>query len=201
MGHLLNRKIGSLMITENATFETPRLETERLVLRWLRMEDADFILKEWGDQVVTYYMRDEEPLKTREQAEKMLQHLQKPETYEDMRWWGIELKSEGILIGTIGYFAWDRNHHHAEVGYDMWPTYWGQGLMPEALRAVVQYGFEEMNLNRVQATTHTENRRSRRVLEKLGFQREGILREFYCRDGIYNDQVQFSLLRSEWKGV
>jgi ribosomal-protein-alanine N-acetyltransferase len=58
-----------------------------------------------------------------------------------------------------------------------------------------------MLLNRVQATTHTENQRSQRVLEKLGFQREGILREFYCRDGIYNDQVQFSLLRSEWKKV
>jgi [ribosomal protein S5]-alanine N-acetyltransferase len=188
------------MTTDNTTLEYPRLETERLVLRWLRMEDADFILKEWGDLVVTHYMRDEDPLKTREQAEEMLQHLQKPETFPVLRWWGIELKAEGTLIGTIGYCAWDRRHHHAEVGYDMWPAYWGQGLMPEALRAVVQYGFAEMELNRVQATTHTENHRSQRVLEKLGFQREGILREFYCRDGIYNDQVQFSLLRSDWKG-
>jgi ribosomal-protein-alanine N-acetyltransferase len=187
------------MTMENEIIEYPRLITARLILRWLRMDDADFILKEWGDQVVTYYMRDEEPLKTREQAEEMLQHLQKPETYQNMRWWGIELKAEGILIGTIGYCAWDKRHHHAEVGYDMWPAYWGRGLMPEALRAVVRYGVDEMELNRVQATTHTENQRSQRVLEKLSFQREGILREFYCRDGTYNDQVQFSLLKSEWK--
>lgn len=187
------------MKMEDQSIEYPHLETDCLVLRWLRMEDVDFIFKEWGDLVVTYYMRDEEPLKTRQQAEEMVQHLQDPETFQSMRWWGIELKAEDVLIGTIGYCAWDKQHHHAEVGYDMSPEYWGRGLMPEALRAVVRYGFEEMALNRVQATTHTENLRSQRVLEKLGFQREGILREFYCRDEIYNDQVLFSLLRHEWE--
>lgn len=72
--------------------------------------------------------------------------------------------------------------------------------MPEAIRALIQFGFEKMNLNRIEATTHTENVRSQCVLHKLGFQKEGILREYYCRDGIYNDQVLFSLLRSEWAG-
>ena len=71
--------------------------------------------------------------------------------------------------------------------------------MPEALRALIRFGFEEMDLNRIEATIHTENQRSRRVLAKLGFQREGLLRDFYCRDGLYNDQVQFSLLRREWQ--
>ncbi len=70
--------------------------------------------------------------------------------------------------------------------------------MPEALQVLIRYGFEEMDLNRIEATTHTGNQRSQRVLEKLGFQREGLLREYYCRDGVYNDQVQFSLLRKEW---
>ena len=78
----------------------PRLETARLVLRALRMEDADFIFREWGDPVVTYYMRDEEPLRTREQAEEMLRPLQTPEKMPHFRWWGIELVAEGQLIGT-----------------------------------------------------------------------------------------------------
>ena len=56
-----------------------------------------------------------------------------------------------------------------------------------------------MDLNRIEATTHTENQRSQHVLAKLGFQKEGLLREFYCRDGLYNDQVQFSLLHREWQ--
>lgn len=177
----------------------PTLETARLILRALRMEDSDFILKEWGDPVVTYYMRDEEPLQTREQAEEMLRPLQTPEKMPNFKWWGIEIKAEVRLIGTCGYCKWDKQHRHAEIGYDLWPEYWGQGFMPEALQALIRYGFEEMNLNRVEATTHTENQRSQRVLTKLGFQREGLLREYYCRDGIYNDQVQFSLLRSEWQ--
>jgi ribosomal-protein-alanine N-acetyltransferase len=177
----------------------PRMETARLVLRALRMDDVDFVFREWGDPTVTYYMRDEEPLKTREQAEEMLRPLQTPEEMPHFKWWGIELKAEGCLIGTCGYFKWDARHHHAEIGYDLWPDYWGQGLMPEALTALLRFGFVEMDLNRVEATTHTENERSQRVLTKLGFRREGILREYYCRDGIYNDQVLFSLLRREWQ--
>ena len=182
------------MGTKDINKAYPRLETVHLVLRALRMEDAGFIFKEWGDPVVTYYMRDEEPLKTREQAEEMLRPLQTPEKMPDFRWWGIEIKAEGHLIGTCGYCRWDKQHHHAEIGYDLWPDYWGQGLMPEALRALLRFGFKDMDLNRVEATTHTENERSQRVLAKLGFRREGLLREYYCRDGIYNDQVQFSLL-------
>jgi len=176
----------------------PRLETARLVLRALRLEDADFVFREWGDSVVTYYMWDEDPLQSREQAEEMLQPLQTPETMPHFKWWGIELKAEGRLIGTCGYCKWDKQHRRAEIGYDLWPDFWGQGLMPEALRALLRYGFQEMALNRVEATTHTENRRSQRVLEQLGFQREGILREYYCRDGAYTDQVAFSLLRKDW---
>jgi len=163
------------------------------------MEDADFIFKEWGDPVVTYYMRDEDPLKNLEQAVEMLKPLQTPEKMPDFKWWGIELKARSELIGTCGFCRWDKQHHRAEIGYDLWPDYWGQGIMPEALDALVRFGIKEMDLNRIEATTHTENERSQRVLGKLGFQREGLLREYYCRDEIYNDQIQFSLLSREWQ--
>ncbi len=109
------------MEKEDINHAYPRLETVRLVLRALRIGDADFIFKEWGDSVVTYYMRDEEPLKTREQAEEMLHPLQTPEKMPAVRWWGIEIKTEGHLIGTCGYCRWDRQHHRAEIGYDLWP--------------------------------------------------------------------------------
>jgi len=177
----------------------PRLETARLVLRALRMEDADFIFKEWGDPEMVYFMRDEEPLRTREEAVERLLPLQTPEKLPNFKWWGIELKAEGCLIGTCGYCRWEKLHHHAEIGYDLWKDFWGQGLMPEALREIIRFGFEDMDLNRIEATTHTENQRSQQVLAKLGFQKEGLLREFYCRDGLYNDQAQFSLLRREWQ--
>ena len=187
------------MTTETNTQTSPKLETERLVLRALQMEDADFIFKEWGDPVVTRYMTDEEPLKTLEEAKERLKQLQTSGKTTDFRWWGIELKAEKCLIGTCGYFRWDKAHHRAEIGYEMWPDYWGKGLMPEAIRALIQYGFEQMDLNRIEASAHTENQRSQRVMEKLGFQKEGILREYYCRYSIYNDQVLYSLLKKEWQ--
>jgi [ribosomal protein S5]-alanine N-acetyltransferase len=188
------------MVREERGRAYPRLETERLILRSLRIEDADFILREWGSPLVTHYMRDEEPLRSREEAEEWLRPLQTPEKMPGFRWWGIESKRAQELVGTCGFCRWNKQHHWAEMGYDLWPDYWGQGLMPEAVQALLRYGFEVMELNRVEATTHTENQRSMRVLEKMGFQREGLLRENYCREGVYNDQVLFSLLRREWAG-
>lgn len=183
----------------NPDIAYPKLQTPRLALRALRMEDADFLFSEWSDPAVTYFMHDEEPLQTREQAEEFLRPLQTPEKIPNLKWWGIELKADGRLIGTCGYFRWNQQHHRAEIGYDLCSDAWGQGLMPEALQVLIRYGFEEMDLNRIEAMTHIENQRSQRVLTKLGFQREGLLREYYCRDGIYNDQTQYSLLKSEWK--
>jgi len=182
----------------NPAIVYPRLETARLVLRKLHMEDADFLFIEWSDPEVTRFMCDEEPLQKREQAEEFLRPFQSPQKNPYSKWWGIGRKADRHLIGTCGYFRWDQKHCRAEIGYDLCPDAWGQGLMPEALQALIRFGFEEMKLNRIEATVHVENMRSQRVLAKLGFQREGLLREYYCREGIYNDQVQYSLLKREW---
>ena len=180
------------------TIANLRLETDRLVLRELHMEDADFLFQEWSDPEVTRFMCDEDPLQKIEQAEDFLRQFQALEKNPNLIWWGIQSKADGGLIGTCGFFRWDQKHHRAEMGYDLSPYSWGQGLMPEALRAILQFGFEEMNLNRIEAMVHVENLRSQRVLTKLGFQREGLLRDYYCREGVYNDQVEYSLLQREW---
>jgi len=150
--------------------------------------------------VVTCYMRDEDPLRSLDQAKEMLIPLQTPHKMPNIKRWGIELKVEGCLVGTCGFCRWDQQHHHAEIGYDLCLDYWGRGLMTEAITMIPQYGITGKELNRIEATTHTESWRFQRVLQKLGFQKEGILREYYCRDGLYNDQITFSLLRSEWAG-
>lgn len=176
----------------------PRLETARLVLRELRLEDADFLLTEWSNPAVAHFFKDQEPLQTRSQVEDFLSSFQTPEKSPFARWWGIERKVDGQLIGTCGYFRWNRQHHRAEIGYDLRPEVWGQRLMPEALQALVRFGFEEMELNRIEATVHADNLRSQLVLLKLGFYWEGYVRECNFRDGCYYDQVQYSLLKREW---
>jgi ribosomal-protein-alanine N-acetyltransferase len=143
-------------------------------------------------------MLDEEPLSDISQARDLIDFYT-PGTGKNYNRWGMVLKVDGSLIGTCGYFRWNQQHQRAEIGYDLCPDVWGQGLMPEALQALIRYGFAEMNLNRIEAMTHIENLRSQHVLTKLGFQREGLLREYYCQEGIYNDQVQYSLLKREWK--
>lgn len=175
-----------------------KLETERLLLRNLILDDADFLFTEWSDPDVTHFMTDQDPLQKREQAEDYLRQIEIPEKNPYVRWWGIEPKADECLIGTCGFFRWDQNHHRAELGYDLHPNAWGKGFMPEALQAVIRFGFTEMNLNRIEAMVHVQNTRSQRVLSKLGFKEEGVLRGYFCRNGIYNDQIQYSLLKREW---
>jgi len=180
------------------TIVCPTLITPRLKIRVMNFEDADFLFKEWSNPKVTYFMRDEEPLKSRGQAEEFICQFQNPEKISNSKWWGIELKETHQLIGTCGYLGWNCCHRHAEIGYDLSPNYWGQGLMVEALQILLNYGFSEMNLNRIQAMTHSDNYRSQKVLLKLGFLREGVLREYFGLDGIFNDQIQYSILKKEW---
>jgi len=164
----------------------------------MNLEDTDFLFKEWSDPEVTYFMRDEEPLNKKEQAEAVIRRYQAPENIPNSKWWGIELLETHQLIGTCGFFGWNLYHHHAEIGYDLSPNFWGKEIMPEALQTLLRYGFTEMDLNRIQAMTHSENHRSQKVLLKLGFQKEGLLREYYGLNGIFNDQVLFSFLKKEW---
>jgi ribosomal-protein-alanine N-acetyltransferase len=98
---LVYKRFGGLM-TNDREKAYPRLETDRLILRALRMEDAEFILREWGSPIVTQYMRDEAPLKTLEEAEERLRPLQTPEKMPTFKWWGIESKADKALVGTCG---------------------------------------------------------------------------------------------------
>jgi ribosomal-protein-alanine N-acetyltransferase len=112
--------------------------------------------------------------------------------------WGIKLKGESEIIGSVGFYAWDRETEKAEAGYDLKPAYWGKGIMVEALNRVVQFGFEEMGLNRIQVTIMSTNPRSMALIEKVGFKREGILRDYSKFEGKYSDEHIFSMLGREW---
>jgi ribosomal-protein-alanine N-acetyltransferase len=176
----------------------PQLETGRLVLRGLHMDDAEFVLRHFGDPSVTEYLLDEEPLTSEEQARDLIRFYLQPAGKTHNRW-GIVTKAAGVLIGTCGFHKWDKRHRRAEIGYDLTPSYWGQGIMTEALLVAIEYGFGEMDLNRIDALVYSENARSARVLEKLGFQKEGLLREYYCIAGERYDHLLFSLLEREWR--
>jgi ribosomal-protein-alanine N-acetyltransferase len=114
--------------------------------------------------------------------------------------WGIALKDRAELIGTLGYHQWVKGGgYHARIGYDLAPPFRQKGIMTEAMRAVLGYGFEMMGLNRVEALVDSRNVASVALLGKLGFHLDGVLRENTYFRGRFIDDAVYSLLAREWR--
>ena len=175
----------------------PTLETERLLLRTMTAGDLDFVFRHFSDPSIYRYLVDEEPVSTRQQALEIIEFYAKP-TGNSFNRWVLELKSEERPIGTCGYHQWHRGHYRAEIGYDLEKASWQQGLMTEALEAVIGFGFEKMSLNRIGANVHPDNEASLRLLAKRGFQKEGLLRDYYYQRGKFYDHWLLTLLKKEW---
>jgi [ribosomal protein S5]-alanine N-acetyltransferase len=176
----------------------PTLETDRLFLRLLTLEDTDFIYRQFSDPKVNEYLMDEPPVANIEEAQGIINFFLEPEGKNRNRW-GIIRKADQRMIGTCGFHRWEKSYFRSDIGYDLTPDCWGQGYMTEALRAMISSGFERMNLNRMDAMVYVGNPRSFQLLEKFGFQREGILRDYFYLNGIFYDHYLYSLLRRGWK--
>lgn len=111
--------------------------------------------------------------------------------------WGMELKETGRLIGTIGYMWWNHENRSAEVGYSLSRVYWNQGLMTEALAEVIAFGFDDMQLHRIEAQHETVNPASGRVMEKVGMRKEGVLRGRLYNKGRFVDVALYAILRTD----
>jgi ribosomal-protein-alanine N-acetyltransferase len=177
----------------------PWFETARLVLREMTIADLDFYFHHFNDEKIVEGCAFPGPENV-EGARKELELYCTGLFKEDKgARWGIVTKAQGILVGTCGLYNWKKTSRSAEIGYDLEPAYWGRGIMTEALRTIVKYGFQEMNLNRVQGLVDAENQRSLNLLERLGFKREGVFRQRTYFKGRFHDDVCLSLLHEEWK--
>lgn len=177
----------------------PPLETQRLLLRNLTREDTDFVFSHFSDSAVSQYLMDQPPLSEYEEAQEIIRFYRDPEAKKRNRW-GIVRKADNQLIGTCGYHNWRQRDRRAEVGYDLSPACWGQGYMAEALPVILSNGFARMGLNRIGALVYTGNTRSVQLLQKLGFQIEGTLRDYHYLNDMFHDHYLFALLRRDWKG-
>jgi ribosomal-protein-alanine N-acetyltransferase len=182
----------------NRLFEDlPELETERLLLRKMRLEDARAMFAYASDPEVTRYVLFD----THRSIEDSVAFLRfAVEGYErgDFGGWGVVLKDSGAFVGTCGVdYGYAPEHARAELGYVLSREHWGKGLMPEAVRAVIRFGFGRMELNRIQARCIAENTASARVMEKAGMTYEGTLREYELIKGAYRDMKFYSILRRE----
>lgn len=172
----------------------PEIETERLRLREIKPEDAAVLFAYFSKEITIRYY-GQEPFQQVEDAEMLIEAFRK--TYEEKKGirWGIECRETNELIGTIGYHLWSPRHKRAEIGYDLHPDHWGKGYATEAVKAVIHYGFQEMELNRIGAVVFLENEASHKLLRKLGFEKEGILKEYMYQNGLAQDTILYSLLK------
>ena len=112
----------------------------------------------------------------------------------------LQEKASGQTIGACNFHTWYLPHQRAEVGYALNNDQWKQkGYMKEALLPIIRYGFESMDLNRIEASTAPDNIASQKLLKAMGFKEEGRMREHYYRNGIAEDSIIFGLLRKEFE--
>jgi ribosomal-protein-alanine N-acetyltransferase len=174
----------------------PRIETRRLTLRGLTEDDIPFLLDHFGKDEINEYASDES-VTSLEEARELYRKYIAPRPY--LFRLGLVMKATGNLIGTVGFYGIDRVNKRAIVGADLKKEYWGNGLMSEALQALIRFAFKEMELNRVEASTDPQNLRSLRLIERCAFRKEGVLRKKSYYKGAFHDDVIYSLLREEWK--
>ena len=172
------------------------ITTDRLVLRPVLHGDAQDLYEIFSDrQVMKYY--DLLPFESLERAKEQIEFFTRGFEQRTMIRWGIELKQSGKLIGTCGLFAFSEDALKAELGYELNSSYQGNGFMTEALKAVLDYTFRECGINRVEAFVEPLNTASQGLLEKLGFTKEGTLREYERCRGELIDIIIYGLLRSD----
>ncbi|MBP7190024.1 MAG: GNAT family N-acetyltransferase [Rickettsiaceae bacterium] len=107
-------------------------------------------------------------------------------------YWAIALSETGQMIGTIGFNAWNRTHNRSEISYDLDPICWGHGIMHRAMERILEFAHVEMKMMRVQATVVTENSRSIKLLERMNFEKEGVLRKYEIVAGQHRDYYMYS---------
>ena len=177
---------------------TPTLHTSRLLLRPFTEADTDAIFALHSSPRVLRYW-DSPPWSERARAERFIARCRQMEQEGSGARVAIERAADRVFIGWCCLVEWNRDYRSATLGYCLDDFAWGQGFATEAADALLRWAFDTLDLNRVQSDADTRNTASARVLEKLGFVREGTLRENCIVNGEASDSRVYGLLRRQWK--
>ncbi len=182
------------------TFENfPVLETNRLVLRELRLTDKENVLALHSSSEVNRFIYRNTTTYTIENAAR---HIEVLKHFYDKKWaiaWAATLKGSDELIGICSFNSIDIVNHRAEIDGELLYEYWRKGFGIEGFLALIHFGFEMMNLHSITSKVFTENKTVVSLLEKFGFEKEGRLRDRIFVDGEYKDMYLYSVLKGEEK--
>ena len=175
----------------------PTLTGSRVQLRPLRASDADDLFAVHSDPRVMRYW-SHAPWTDREQAVARIAQLAHDRANAEFYTWANTL-ADDRLIGTVSLFAVNRNQRRGEIGYALAASAWGHGYATEGLSLAIAHAFGTIGLERLEADIDPRNDASARALERLGFVKEGFLRERWIVSGVASDSALYGLLRREWK--
>jgi ribosomal-protein-alanine N-acetyltransferase len=175
----------------------PCLTTDRLLLRHIQPNDAEALFAIFSDEEAMQFY-GHEPHRSLDDTRELIRQIHVRYAQRESIRWGITLQSEDKVIGSCSFHHFDEGFHRAEIGYELHRTFWGKGIMFEAISAILTYGFTELELHRVEAIIDIANERSKGLLWKLGFTYEGNLRQRYAFRDRFEDEHYFGLLKDEW---
>ncbi|TCT19985.1 ribosomal-protein-alanine N-acetyltransferase [Melghiribacillus thermohalophilus] len=174
----------------------PVIETERLQLRQPDFHDIHDIFDIYSDEEVMRYNGMDTHQSLHETRE-LIQWIHKMYDERKNIRWGIILKENKEYVGSCGFHHFDEHFTRAKIGYEIKRRHWRKGIASEAIQKVIEFGFHEMNLNRIEAVVDGDNEASKKLLLKLGFTYEGCLRNrFYFKDRFWHEYY-FGLLKSD----
>lgn len=176
----------------------PTIYTERLVLRQLTTADAqDLFELNTNNDVLKYleFLR----MKTIDDAHLKIENLNTGIENNESIIWAISTKENPKLMGTICLFHFKKQHYRGEIGYILHSDFWRKGILNESMQAVLNYGFDVLNIHSIEAIVDPENEASIGLLVKNKFVREAYFKEDFYQNGVFLDTAVYSLLKSRWK--
>jgi len=159
------------------------LQTARLLLRPFEATDLENVFRGLSHpEVIKHYGVSYSSLEETKIQMTFFRELEKNKTG---KWWAVCAADNSIFYGGCGLNNWSAEHRKAEIGYWLLPEYWGKGLISEALPLIIEYGFTQFSLHRIEAIVETANHNSKKIMEKTGFQYEGTMRECEFKNGAF----------------
>ena len=175
----------------------PTISTRRLRLRWLTQGDVPALAAIFCDSEVCRFW-SHAALTDAVAAQALYDHVVMSFAARSLFQWGIADRESDAVVGTCTLAALSSAHRRAELGFALARAHWGRGYIAEALPALVSFAFKTLDLHRLEADVDPRNERSIRAIERLGFEREGHLRERYHVNGELQDAILYGLLRRDW---
>ena len=178
---------------------TQTIETQRLILRRFKREDTHSVFQTWINDPAVQNNYGEKACNTIAEAQQILEKWICSYNNKEFYRWTIILKETNENIGQIAFYLVDSKNQRADIEYCIGQSHWGNGYAPEALKAVIEYAFRHIYLNRVQAFHRNKNASSGKVLQKAGMNYEGTLKQYLIHKDEFDDCNMYAIIRDDWK--